>query len=94
MFDDEDVRDEEKREELLKITDLWRHVSSQAIPQFIAYGTREGMVGLDETKNYIRRAKESGCSVTVVEAEGADHGFSQSCYMEQYLSWLNGIIAQ
>ncbi len=52
------------------------------------------MVGLDETKNYIRRAKESGCSVTVVEAEGADHGFSQSCYMEQYLSWLNGIIAQ
>lgn len=94
MFDDEDVRDEEKREELLKITDLWRHVSSQAIPQFIAYGTRDGMVGLDETKNYIRRAKESGCSVTVVEAEGADHGFSQSCYMEQFLSWLNGIIAQ
>lgn len=94
MFDDEDVRDEEKREELLKKTDLWRHISSQAISQFIAYGTRDGMVGLDEKKNYIRRAKESGCSITVVEAEEADHGFSQSCYMEQYLSWLNGIIAQ
>ena len=94
MFDDENVRDEEKREELLKTTDLWRHISSHHIPQFIAYGTKDGMVGMDETKNYISRAKESGCIVTVVEAKGADHGFSQSYYTEEYLQWLEETITE
>ncbi len=94
MFDDEDVRDEEKREELLDVTDLWRHVSSHDIPQFIAYGTKDGMVGMDETKNYISHAKESGCNITVVEVKGADHGFNQSYYMEQYLQWLKETITE
>ncbi len=88
MFDDEDVRDGKKREELLEKTDLWRHISSQAIPQFIAYGTKDGMVGVDETKNYIKHAKESGCNITVIEVEGDGHGFAQPCYMKEYVSWL------
>lgn len=68
--------------------DLYRHITSQDTPQFIAYGTKDSMVGMDETLNYIRRAKEAGCHVTAVEAAGQDHGFAQSFYMEQYLSWL------
>ena len=88
MFDDEDVRDGKKREDLLEKTDLWRHISSQAIPQFIAYGTKDGMVGVDETKNYIKHAKESGCNITVIEVEGEGHGFAQPCYMKEYVSWL------
>lgn len=88
MFDAEDVRNENTRAELLETTDLYRHITSQDTPQFIAYGTKDSMVGMDETLNYIRCAEEAGCHVTAVEAAGQDHGFAQSFYMEQYLPWL------
>lgn len=93
MFDDEDVRNEEKREELLELTDLYRHIGSQDVRQFIVYGTKDGMVGMDETKNYIANAKESGCDVTVVEARGQDHGIKQKYYMSSYITWLKKIFA-
>lgn len=68
---------------------LWSvGITSQDTPQFIAYGTKDSMVGMDETLNYIRRAKEAGCHVTAVGAAGQNHGFAQSFYMEQYLPWL------
>jgi len=91
LFDDEQVRDEGRRDELLQLTDLWRHLTSQSVPQFISYGTKDGMVGMDETLNYIQKATEAGCSVKTVEAEGADHGFGQEYYMDEYLTWLSSL---
>lgn len=91
MFDDEDVRDETKREELLELTDLYRHIDSQDVKQFIVYGTKDSMVGMDETKNYISHAKESGCNVTVAEVKGQDHGMKQEHYMDSYFTWLKEI---
>ena len=91
MFDDELVRDPEKREECLKTCDLYRHISSQGTPQFIAYATKDSLVGMDETIKYIDTAKENGCDVEVVIAEGQDHGFAQKYYMDQYLKWLGEI---
>ncbi len=91
MFDDEAVRDEAKREELLELTDLYRYIDSQNVKQFIVYGTKDSMVGMDETKNYINHAKESGCDITVVEVNGQDHGMKQEYYMDGYFIWLKEI---
>lgn len=91
MFDDEEVRDEAKREELLELTDLYRHIDSQDVKQFIVYGTKDSMVGMDETKNYINHAKENGCDITIVEAKGQNHGMKQDYYMDDYLTWLKKI---
>jgi len=88
LFDDEDVRNESKRSELLELTDLWRNISSQDVRQFIAYGTKDKMVGLDETLNYIEKAENAGCDIESLAADGADHGFGQEHYMEDYLKWL------
>lgn len=88
MFNDEDVRDEAKREELLELTDLYRHIDSQDVKQFIVYGTKDSMIGMDETKKYISHAEESGCDITAVEAKGQDHGMEQKYYMDSYLTWL------
>ena len=46
---------------------------------------------MDETIKYIDTAKENGCDVEVVIAEGQDHGFAQKYYMDQYLKWLGEI---
>lgn len=88
LFDDELVRDETSRNELLELTDLYRHFTSEDVKQFIAYGTKDGMVGMDETLNYIDYAKRREADVTVVEAKGQDHGVRQEYYMNDYLNWL------
>ncbi len=92
LFDDDEVRNRGRRAELLEMTDLYLHIDSQDVPQFIAYGTRDRMVGMDETLNYINYAEDLGCDVTVLEAKGQDHNFGQDIYMEQYLQWLKGMI--
>lgn len=92
LFDDDEVRDDARREELLQITDLWRHISSQSVCQFIAYGTKDGMVGKEETLNYIEKAKEAGCDVTAIAAEGGEHGFGQAYYMSAYLDWIQDML--
>lgn len=94
LFNDDEVRDESKRETLLELTDLYKNISSQDVPQFIAYGTKDRMVGMDETLNYISHAIASGCDVTYLEATGKDHNFSQDVYMEQYLEWVNDRISR
>jgi len=88
MFDSEEVKDTDTREELLRMTDLCEQIFSEDVRQFIAYGTKDKMVGTEETQKYISSAGNAGCEITVVEAEGQDHGFSQEYYMEQYLEWL------
>lgn len=91
MFDADEVRNKERREELLEQTDLWRHISSQDVSQFIAYGTKDGMVGMDETVRYIEEAKNAGCTIKDIVIEGADHGFGPENYMENYLQWIASI---
>lgn len=91
MFDEETVRDETKREALLEQTDLYRHIHSQNVKQFIAYGTKDSMVGMEETKKYIHAAEDAGCDVTAVEVKGQDHGMHQTFYMDDYLKWLETV---
>ncbi len=92
LFDDEEVRIPDTREALLKLVDLKNSVAYAAdVPQFIAWGTKDSMVGTAETPAYIEAARKSGISVTEVIAEGQDHGFEQTYYMTDYLNWLQDI---
>lgn len=89
MFDDEDVRDTAKRQELLDRMDLKQHINSDVSSQFISYGTKDGMVGMEEAKAYIAAARDAGVSVMEAAAEGQDHGYGFQYYGEQYLAWLS-----
>ncbi len=89
MFDDEDVRDPEKREELLSLMDMKNCVAnSKDVPLFIAWGTKDSMVGSTETPAYIEAARKIGINITEIVAGGQDHGFGQNYYMADYLEWL------
>lgn len=94
MFDDEDVRDGAKRQELLDAMDLKQHINAKAANQFISYGTKDAMVGMDETKDYIAAARSAGVQVTEVAAEKQDHGYGFKYYGEQYLVWLREIFGE
>jgi len=88
MFNGDDVRDDRKRELLLKKTDLYKHISSFETKQFIAYGTKDLMVGKEETEKYINNAEKQGVNIISVVAKNKNHGFSQKYYMPEYLKWI------
>jgi acetyl esterase/lipase len=89
LFDADAVRDEGIRQEYLALVDLKNHVENSAkLPQFIAWGTKDTMVGTRGTAAYIEAAKAAGVAVTEVIAEGQEHGFAQEYYMNQYLDWV------
>ena len=94
MFDAETVRDQKKREELLTLVDMKNHIeNSRDVPQFIAWGTKDSMVGITETPAYIDAARNIGINVTEIIAEGQDHDFGQEHYMEVYINWFENIVA-
>lgn len=89
LFDDNDVRDKTRREELLELTDQKNYVrNSVDIPQFIAWGTKDSMVGTKETPAYIKEAQNAGADVTEIKVEGQNHGFAQEYYIVQYINWV------
>lgn len=88
MFDDELVRDANTRNELLSIMDMTENFNSSEIRQFIAYGTKDAMVGTGEVEKYIAKAESQNTDITVVKAEGQDHGFSQSYYINDFIEWF------
>lgn len=92
MFDDEEVRDENKRKELLELTDLKKQLNLDASKQFIAYGDDDQMVGIKETEDYISAAKANGIDVTDILVEGGSHGFSFDNYDKEYIQWLDSIM--
>lgn len=87
-FDADTVRDAAQREVLLNQMDLPLHFTSTDVPQFIAYGTKDMMVGMDGVERYIAAAESAGCALTVVVANGQNHGFAQKYYMNDFLEWL------
>lgn len=94
LFDDEDVRDAGKREELLDMLDLKQYLDHSAnLPQFISYGTADTVVG-DGPKEYIAAAQAAGIDVTIAIAEGKNHAYGQDYYMEQYLEWIKEIFGK
>lgn len=88
MFDAEDVRDEDKRADLLDLMDNTKNFDSAEVRQFVAYGRKDRMVGTSETPAYIEKAKAGGADVTDVFVKDADHGFAPDNYFEKYIRWL------
>ena len=89
LFDAEEVRNASRRAELLRQVDLKSYVqNSKDVPQFVAWGTKDKMVGTSETPAYIEAARSVGADVTEVVVKGKDHGFVQKYYMDAYLDWL------
>ncbi len=92
MFDDEDVRNESKRKELLNMMDLKQHINTDIKKQFVSYGTKDGMVGMDGAISYINSVKDKNMSVTVSIVEGKDHGYTFENYKDAYINWLNEVM--
>ncbi len=89
MFDADEVRDKEKREKILEQYDLKKYLlRSKEVPQFIAWGTRDVMVGKKGIQDYIKEAKGIGVEVKEVIAKGQEHGFEQKYYMDDLIKWL------
>ncbi len=90
MFDADAVRDDQRRQELLALVDTKNYVeNSKDVLQFIAWGTKDTMVGTTETHAYIEKAKEIGADVTEIIVENQGHGFGQEYYMKDFLEWYN-----
>lgn len=90
LFDADEVKDDQKQKELLELVDMKNYVdNSKDIPQFIAWGTKDTMVGTTETHAYIEKAKEIGADVTEIIVENQGHGFGQEYYMKDFLEWYN-----
>ena len=87
-FDANDVRNEEKRSELLELTDLSLHINSRHVKQFICYGTADTMVEKAGIEAYIDAAQKAGVKVVDTKAEGENHGFAQKYYMENFIKFL------
>ncbi|MGN0775305.1 MAG: alpha/beta hydrolase [Candidatus Ventricola sp.] len=90
-FDDELVRDDAEREKLLEMTDLSKHFNSESIPQFVAYGTKDTMVGTEGATSYIAAATDAEAVLSVTVAEGQAHGFGQEYYMDDFIDWMTSL---
>lgn len=88
LFDADDVRDEQKREEILKETELKRYITSTDIPQLVAYGTNDAMVGMTGAKSYIKKAKTKNVEIKEICVEGGAHGFAKEYYINEYIEWF------
>lgn len=89
MFDDQEVKNLTKREQLLTMMDLKRHLNTNVTEQFISYGTKDQMVGMAESRKYIAVAREQGIQVKSVSVKDGQHGFPFKKYGKQYLTWLD-----
>lgn len=88
IFDDDLVKNESSRLELLELIDLSQNFNSKDIPQFIIYSTDDGMVNMKGTREYINIAEMASELTTYIETTG------QEFYLEDYLEWLDNLIEE
>ena len=68
LFDDEQVKDDASRQEILQAMDLKWHLNTNVKNQFVSYGTNDSVVGMDETRAYIFFARLNGINVKIGRA--------------------------
>lgn len=91
LFDDELVRDDVYREDLLQLTDLHEHITSGSVHQFLAYGTGDGLVNIEGTREYISCALSLGVPVSDVVVQDYGHGFPMSLYIPQFVEMISEV---
>ena len=96
-FKAQDVRNDEKRRELLETYDAVNHMKCTGIPHFLSYGTAEDLVSLPKIMDYIKILEKSGTSLKVVLVEGAGHGYGAwigqpyGYWLDSYVDWVKDI---
>ena len=88
LFDAGEVRDEARRAELLDETDMALRFSSEQIPQFLAYGLTDRIVGTEGARAYVSAARKNGATIAELTLPDQGHLFGQEYYMDAYLGWL------
>lgn len=97
MYGAESVRDKQKQAELLKASDCILNLTSENIPQFIAYGSKDTLIETSQFTRYMNELKKLRCDCTLVAIDGAGHGFGAKpktldkygFWIEKYVSWCN-----
>ena len=88
LFNDEDVKNESRRNELLKQMDFANNkLNSKDIKQFVSYSIKDEIVG-SGPREYVENAKKQGVDITVKSIGGQNHSYSQSFYMKEYIDWV------
>lgn len=87
-FDSNDVRDPEKREMLLDLTDLKLHFRSSDVAQFVSFGKGDNIVGPSGGRDYALKAKEAGTDVEIQQVNVDYHGYDRSNYLPDFIKWL------
>lgn len=92
-FPAELARDQAQREKVVEIYDALGHMSTQGIPHFVTYGTKDNMVSLSEIRAYVEKLKESGTPYQEFVLEGAGHGYGagEETWMQAYIDWLKRV---
>lgn len=86
LFNANDVRNEQKRSELLQKTDISNCFSSNKVKQLIIYGVFDLIVSTYEIEKYIKHVPVQ--NITAIKL-GRGHGMKKKFYIKQYLNWLN-----
>ena len=85
----EDIRDDEKREELLKDLNLINQIDSENIPQFVSYSNVDQTVNFKGVEKYIDQAKINNVNLSRYFVPDQDHGYTEEFFMDDYINWLN-----
>ena len=90
-FPAEEVRNADRKAQLMAQYNVLEHFHAQGIPHFVSYGTKDTMVSIEEIKDYIERLQNSDTPYKLVTVEGAGHGYGASD--KRYRFWLDELTA-
>lgn len=96
LFPEETVQNEKTKNQLLKEYDCIENLNSAGVRQFVCYGKKDHVVNHEQSRMYVETLRKANGDVTLMELEGADHGFGVSKDMnrktdrwfQSYVKWL------
>lgn len=85
------------RKKVIDHYDCIAHCNSMQVPQFLCYGTEDGLLPIEMMEEYQNELKKSGGEIFTIVLEGAGHGFGACSdegskkyrwWLSQYLDWV------
>ena len=89
-FPAQQVRNALCREKFVETYDALKHMSTQGIPHYLTWGTKDTMVSLKEIHAYVEKLEQSNTRYMKCVLAGAGHGYgaSREDWLNEYISWL------
>lgn len=91
LTNEETIQNKDKRLKFLNKIDNINNFNSKDVSQFIAYGTKDIVVGQKAIQKYIKIAKTKNTPLTILKIKNGYHGFPLKKYINEYLNWLNSL---